>query len=90
MINPMRRTDLLRTILETLQFAQGYAVLEGVLRAQVDGLMRPRTEDSEWKDAIDALKAPAAGAIVTIDALLDPTLVQWAITERGRVLLKTL
>lgn len=90
MNSPMRRTDLLRTILETLQFAQGYAVLESALRSQVDGLMRPRTGDDEWKSSIDTLKAADRAAIVAIEAELDPTLVQWAITERGRVLLKTL
>lgn len=89
-MSPMRRTDLLRTILETLQFARGYAVLEAVLRSQVDGLMRPPTADEEWKAAVDTLKDTARGAIVAVEAELDPTLVQWAITERGRVLLKTL
>ena len=89
-MNPLRRMHLLRTLLETLSYAQGYAVPEPALRPQVDGLLRPPTSDGEWADAVKDLSAPARGAIVQVPAELDPELKQWAITERGRVLLATL
>lgn len=90
MSHPLRRTHLLRTILETLDFARGFAVPEEALRPQVDGLVRPPSSDPEWASAIEQLSSPVHGAIVRIPAELDPELVQWAITERGRVLKATL
>jgi hypothetical protein len=86
----MRKQTLLRTILECLRFAQGYAVLEEALRPQVDALMRPPTTEEEWEGAIKDLSHESRGAIVAVESGLDKELVQWAITERGRVLLATL
>lgn len=90
MSSPTRRTDLLRAILEVLQFASGYAVLDDVLRTQVSGMLPPPASDEEWTWAIDTLKEPSRGAIVPVEAEFAPTLKQWAIHQRGRVLLKTL
>lgn len=86
----MRRAALLRTILETLAFARGYALPEEALRPQVAGLIRPPAGDEEWQGAIADLSSEVRGAIVRIPHELDAELVQWAITERGRVLLQTL
>lgn len=83
-MNPFRKTDIARAILQTLKHAQGYAVPEATLRPQVDGLLRPPANDAEWKAATDMLAGREA--IRQIPAELDPELVQWSITERGRVL----
>lgn len=87
--NPLRKTTLLRTFLEQLNHAKGYAVPEVALRPQVDGLMRPPTSDEEWKDAVTWLEAGIRQAIQRIPSDFDEELVQWTITERGRVLLQT-
>lgn len=87
-MNQFRKSDIARSILETLQHAQGYAVPEVGLRPQVSGLVRPPATDDEWTAAIDMLAGREA--IAAIPSELDPELKQWAITERGRVLLKTL
>lgn len=87
-MNPLRRSHLLRSVLETLNFARGYAVPESALRPQVDGLMQPPTSDEEWQAAVADLEA--RDAIKPIESELDPTLKQFAITQRGRVLLETL
>ena len=87
-MNQFRKSDIARSILETLKHAQGYAVPEASLRPQVNGLIRPPAKDDEWTAATDMLAAREA--MVKVPAELDPELVQWAITERGRVLLATL
>lgn len=87
-MNQFRKTDIARSILETLKHAQGYAVPEVALRPQVSGLVRPPATDDEWTAATDMLAAREA--IAAIPSELDPELKQWAITERGRVLLQTL
>jgi hypothetical protein len=87
-MNQFRKTDIARAILQTLKHAQGYAVPEATLRPQVAGLLRPPPEDAEWTAVTDMLGAREA--IIEIPAELDPELIQWAITERGRVLLATL
>lgn len=87
-MNYFRKNDVARAILTTLKHAQGYAVPEPSLRPQVDGLIRPPAADDEWTAGIDMLAGREA--IVRIEAELDPELKQWAITERGRVLLQTL
>lgn len=86
-MNQFRKSDIARSILTTLKHAQGYAVPEASLRPQVDGLLRPPANDDEWTATTDMLEA--RGAIVRVPAELDAELVQWSITERGRVLLAT-
>jgi hypothetical protein len=87
-MNYFRKNDIARAILQTLQHAHGYAVPEPSLRPQVNGLIRPPADDAEWTAATDMLAARES--IVAIPAEIDPDLKQWAITERGRVLLATL
>jgi hypothetical protein len=87
-MNQFRKSDIARAILQTLKHAQGYAVPEPSLRPQVDGMLRPPAKDDEWSAAIDMLAAREA--VAAIPSELDPELKQWAITERGRVLLATL
>lgn len=87
-MNQFRKSDIARAILQTLKHAHGYAVPEASLRPQVDGLVRPPAKAEEWTAATDMLAAREA--IVKVPSDLDEELVQWAITERGRVLLATL
>ncbi len=89
-MNPMRNREIARTILETLKHAQGFAVPTASLRPQGNGLLRPPATDDEWEAAVKMLHDPARGAIAQIECDFDATLEQWAITERGRVLLQTL
>lgn len=90
-MNPMRKKEIARTILETLNHARGYAVPEASLRPQVDGLLRPPVTDEEWAQATYTLENPLGSwAITRVPSELDDSLIQWAITERGRVLLATL
>lgn len=87
-MNPFRKSDIARAVLQTLSHANGWALPEPSLRPQVDGLIRPPTEDAEWTAAVDMLAGREA--IKAIENSLDPEIRQWAITERGRVLLQTL
>lgn len=89
-MNPMRNKEIARTILETLRHAQGFAVPVASLLPQVDGLIRPPVTEDEWEFALAMLSDKSRGAITQIACDFDPTLEQWAITERGRVLLQSL
>lgn len=86
-MNPFRKNDIARAILQTLAHADGFAVPEPSLRPQVDGMLRPPATDAEWTAAVDMLAGRES--IAPIESTLDPDLKQWAITERGRVALKT-
>jgi hypothetical protein len=87
MSNPARTTIIRRTILETLKHAQDYALEESILRNFVDALLRPPITDEEWASNIAWL---SQGRITLVPSSLDETVRQFAITERGRVLLQTL
>ena len=87
-MNQFRKIDIARAILQTLKHAQGYALPEETLRTQVAGLLRPPAKDEEWTAAMDMLAGRES--ITRIESELDPELRQFAITERGRVLLQTL
>lgn len=89
MSNPMRKVTGLRTILEQLNHALGYAVPEVALRPQVDGLLRPSSTDEEWEAWTAELAGSQRNAIKKVPSDFDEDLVQWTITERGRVLLLT-
>lgn len=83
------RTKLIRqTILEALKPAQGYALPVDALRMHVDALLRPPLTDEEYKTHIDWLEDKCL--IVRIPCEFDDQLVQFAITEKGRVALRTL
>jgi hypothetical protein len=87
--DPLRKMTGLRTILQQLRHADSYAVPEAALRPQVDGLLRPPSTDEEWAAWTAELAGKARNAITKVDCAWDADLVQWAITERGRVLLQT-
>lgn len=87
-MNQFRKMDIARAILGTLDHAKGYALPEASLRPQAAGLLRPPPTDEEWTAATDLLAGREA--MIRIPSDFDPELVQWAITERGRVMLATL
>ena len=87
-MNPLRTKLIRQAILTSLKHAEGYPVLEESLRPHVDGLIRPPVKDDEWAGAIKFLLDGLM--IVSVPVEFDPSLVQWAITEKGRTLLATL
>jgi len=87
MSNPARITIIRRTILETLKHAQDFALEQSIMRNFVDALLRPPVTDAEWEANIAWL---LQGRITLVPSSLDEAIVQYAITERGRVLLATL
>lgn len=89
-MNPMRNMTIRRVILETLKHAHGYAVPEQALRPQVDAMLRPPTTEEEWAYNTDFLTGQPIGAMTAVPSALDESIVQWAITERGRVLLASI
>lgn len=83
-----RTSQIRKRILETLKPARGFAVPEETIRSYVDALERPPVTDQEWSDAMVFLVA--GKTIVAVDNDLDPDILQYAITEKGRTLLASL
>ena len=54
-MSPVRKKQVRRAILETLEMAKGYALESGTLEMHVNDLLRPPLTDDEWKDAINWL-----------------------------------
>lgn len=83
------RTKLVRqTILEALKPAKGYALPVEALRRHVDALLRPPMTEEEWKEHSEWAETECL--MVRIPCDFDDQLVQFAITERGRVRLQSL
>lgn len=81
----MRQADVRRHILETLEMAGGYALPEPALRSQVTAMTRPPVGEAEWDEAMGWLQRERA--IASVPNELDPEMPQWALAERGRVML---
>lgn len=87
MSHPARITVIRRSILDTLKHAQDYAVEASVLRSFVDTLLKPQSTDEEWTSHINWL---VKGSYITsVESSLDESLLEYAITARGRTLLAT-
>ncbi|MEO5713001.1 MAG: hypothetical protein ABIT37_05895 [Luteolibacter sp.] len=86
MSSPLRTKQIRRAILETLQMAGGYALESEVLQRHVDDLLRPPLQPNEWNTQINWLGQNEHVRRVTED--MDPTLIQWTITTRGKTLLQ--
>ncbi|MBX3742460.1 MAG: hypothetical protein KF712_15850 [Akkermansiaceae bacterium] len=71
----------------SLKHAQDYALEESIMKNFVDALLRPPVTDEEWNRHIAWL---LEGRITLVPSSLDDSVKQYAITERGRVLLATL
>jgi len=88
MISPYRLKSIRRAVLDALKLTDTYALPECTLRLHVGDIERPQPDDKEWEAVIDWLETN--DLIADIPNGLDPTLKQWAITERGRTVLATL
>ena len=86
-MSPVRKKQVRRAILETLEMAKGYALESGALETHVNDLLRPPVSDDEWKDAINWLGLGEYIRMVPND--FDTTMKQWCITERGKTLLRS-
>lgn len=86
-MSPVRKKQVRRAILETLEMAKGYALECGTLETHVNDLLRPPCTDDEWKDAITFLGLGEYIRNVSND--FDTTMKQWCITERGKTLLRS-
>ncbi len=88
-VNPARRKQVARTMLETLAMAGGYALEDSILLSMVNDLVKPPMDLAEQgiqkKLLIDQgfMKEAAPDA-------LDPGMKQWVITELGRNYLASL
>lgn len=87
-MNPLRSKQIRTAILQALIFASGYALPAETLRTHVDALQRPPLTDEEWEANIQWLES--THRIIRVPSDMDETLVQFSITERGRVLHSTL
>lgn len=87
-MSPYRKKQVRRAILETLLMAKGYALENQHLQSCVDDMVKPALTDDEWKDAVTFLGGGEYMRRVAEDA--DVTLVQWAITTRGKTLLASI
>lgn len=87
MSSPVRKKQVRRAILETLEMAKGYALEQGALEMHVNDLLRPPVEHEEWKESINFLGLGEYIRIVNND--FDTTMKQWCITERGKTLLRS-
>ena len=87
-MNHFRIKAMRRACLDALKLADTYALPEETLRKHVGDMERPQPTDAEWADTIDWLDTNAF--IAAVPSTWDPSLKQWAITERGRTILATL
>ncbi len=86
-MNPVRKKQVLRMILETLEMARGYALESSMLETHVNDLLRPPLTGAEWDHATEHL---CAGEYIReVPSDFDPSLKQWCITERGKTLLRS-
>jgi|688.fasta_scaffold2001672_2 hypothetical protein len=82
MINPARRIQISRAVLEALSMAGSYALEESRLFSFVDDLVAPPLQYTEQGLTTKFLKDQ--GWIREAPNSMDPGLKQWVITESGR------
>jgi hypothetical protein len=86
--NPVRRKQVLRTMLEVLKMAHPYALEEESMFRMVNDLLRPPLHFGERGVCITQLKTQKL--ITQIEDSLDKELRQFALTELGKTFLATL
>jgi len=86
--NPVRRKQVLRTLLEVLKMAAPYAVEEQAMFRMVDDLLRPPLHFGERGPVLTQLRSQKF--IVQVEDALDPELRQFALTDLGKTFLATL
>jgi hypothetical protein len=82
MINPVRRKQIHRALLEALSMAGGYALEESMLFNYVDDLVKPPLSFAEKGCTTAFLKDQQW--IRQVEDTMDPGMKQWVITELGR------
>jgi hypothetical protein len=88
MINPVRRKQVRRTLLETLKMAGNYALEESTMWGYVNDLIKPPVNFGERGVTLKELRD--GGFIREAEDTLDPEMKQWLITELGKNLLTSL
>ena len=81
-LNPFRRKQAIKTILETLSMAGTFALEQSRLVGFANDLIKPPLDESEQDGIIELLKK--GKFIVMVPDELDDQLVQWVITDHGR------
>lgn len=87
-MSPYRKKQVRRAILETLVMAKGYALETQHLQSCVDDMVKPALTEDEWKESVTFLATGEYMRRIAED--VDVTLVQWAITTRGKTLLASI
>jgi hypothetical protein len=88
MVNPVRRRQASRTMLETLAMAGAYALEESVMLGFVNDLIKPPLNFAEQGVVLCSLRD--SQYIRQVPDSLDKNLKQWVITELGRNFLASL
>jgi hypothetical protein len=88
-INPVRRKQASRAMLETLAMAGGYALEDSILLSMVDDLVKPPLSFGE-KGMVKKLLIDQGFMKQAAPDALDPEMKQWVITELGRNYLASL
>lgn len=88
MVNPVRRRQASRTLLDTLAMAGNYALEESVMLGFVNDLIKPPLNFAEQGVVICFLRD--SKFIKQVPDSLDKDLKQWVITELGRNFLASL
>jgi hypothetical protein len=86
--NPVRRKQVLRTVLTTLKFASPYALPAEAMWENVNDLLSPPLRWGERGPVITQLKNQKL--VTQVEDSLDKELIQYALTELGRTYLQTL
>ena len=85
--NPVRRKQVLRTLLEVLAMAAPYALEEEAMFRMVNDLLRPPLQFGERGPTLTQLRTQKF--IVQVEDSLDPELRQFALTDLGKTFLAT-
>lgn len=88
MINPLRRKQIAKALLEALQMAGGYALEESRWLSFADVLVRPPLSSTEQGSVTQLLRD--GGYIREAKDELDPGMKMWVITDLGRNYLASL
>jgi hypothetical protein len=84
-MKPFTKQRAIIAILETLHHCGGYALETHVLQQHVSDLIKPPIADDVWSELINELVDKHL--IVAVDHDLDDTLVQYALTGKGKAVL---
>lgn len=88
MTNPVRLRQIRRALLSALAMGEGYAIPEELLWGFVDDLVRPPLSYTE--KGVTTAFLQENKYIVKVASEIDPGIVQWAVTEKGKTLLASM